>query len=158
MTRDKLTLTLLDGGQTGDIEYSFDVVRGVDNSQRKDAFSIAPPGQPASGNIFLGVSGQQADRRVTFAAHNDGTDWSNGTAADTDFFSSTVETLAEQRRWLEDYIHAPDFSASWTLDHDNGNEYDAQEVFFENVDFPALQQDSPKWVEVRLDLRRGSSV
>jgi len=157
MTRDQLTLTLVRDGDPN-LEYSFDVVLGIDNSQSKDAFSIAPPGQPASGNILLGISGQQADRRATFAAHNDGTDRSNGTAAGTSFFSSTVETLAEQRRWLEEYIHAADFAASWTLNHDNGNEYDDQQVFLENVDFPSLKQDSPKWVEVRLDLRRGQSI
>ena len=67
-------------------------------------------------------------------------------------------TLAEQRRWLEDVIHAPDFDAAWELDHDTGDEFDAQEVFVEDVDVPCLQQNSPKWVESRIDLRRGGSI
>jgi len=155
-----LTLAYEGGGDSGeDLEYTMSVLVGVDNRQEKPAFSIAPPGQPASGNILLGIQGQQADRTATFHVHDNGEDKSNGTAAAVEAFDSdTVVSLAEQRRWLEDVIHAADFDATWTLDHDTGDEFNSQEVFIETVDVPCLQQNSPKWVEARIDLRRGSSL
>ena len=160
MSLETLTLTYLDGGDDGeDLEYQISVLDGVDNRQTKNAFSVSPPGQPASNNLLLGIQGMQADRTVTFYVHDDGSDKSNGTAsAVADFFADEVVTLAEQRRWLEDVIQAPDFDAAWELDHDTGDEFDAQEVFVEDVDVPCLQQNSPKWVEARIDLRRGGSI
>jgi len=155
-----LTLTLEGGGDSGeDLEYTMSVLVGVDNTQTKDALSIAPPGQSAAQNILLGIQGQQADRTATWFVHDDGTDKSNGTAGFVSSFPfSTVETIAEQRRWLEDVIHAPDFDASWTLNHDGGDHFDNQTVFVERINVPSLQQDSPKWVEARMDLRRGQSI
>jgi len=155
-----LTLTLLGAGDAGeDLEYTMSVLVGVDNRQTKDALSIAPPGQSAAQNILLGIQGQQADRTATWYVHDDGTDKSNGTAsAVSSFFVDSVESIAEQRRWLEDVIHAPDFDAQWELNHDGGDHFDSQSVFLERIDIPALQQSSPKWVEARMDLRRGSSI
>ena len=160
MSLETLTLTYLGGGDDGeDLEYQISVLDGVDNRQTKSAFSISPPGQPASNNLLLGIQGMQADRTVRFYVHDDDTDKSNGTAsAVSDFFANEVVTLAEQRRWLEDVIHAPDFDAAWELDHDTGDEFDAQEVFVEDLDVPCLQQNSPKWVEASMSLRRGSSL
>lgn len=155
-----LTLTLLDAGDAGeDLEYQLAVLVGVENRQRKDALSIAPPGQAAADNILLGIQGMQADRTATWFVHDDGSDKSNGTAAAVASFPfDTVVSIAEQRRWLEDVIHAPDFDAKWELNHDTGDHFDNQEVFLESLDIPALQQSSPKWVEARMDLRRGSSI
>lgn len=155
-----LTLTLLDGGDSNeDLEYEMTVLVGVDNDQTKNALSIAPPGQSAAENILLGIQGQEATRTATWFVHDDGSDKSNGTAtAVSSFFVDSVETIAEQRRWLEDVIHAPDFSAEWRLDHDTGDHFDNQQVFVERVNVPALQQDSPKWVESRMDIRRGESL
>ena len=155
-----LTLTLEGGGDAGeDLEYTMGVLVGVDNSQTKSALSISVPGQSAANNILLGIQGMQADRTATWVVHDDGTDKSNGTAASVSSFPfATVESIAEQRRWLEEVIQSPDFDASWTLDHDGGDHFDNQEVFLERIDIPALQQSSPKWVEARMDLRRGSSL
>ena len=160
MSLETLTITYIDGGDGGeDLEYTMGVISGVDNRQEKPAFSIAPPGRAPSGNILLGIQGQQADRTPTWFVHDDGTDKSNGTAAFVSSFpSDTVVTLAEQRRWVEDVIHAPDFDARWTLDHDTGDEFDDEDVFIENVNIPCLQQNSPKWVEATMSLRRGSSL
>lgn len=160
MSLETLTLTYLGGGDAGeDLEYTMSVLVGVENSQTKNAFSISPPGQAAADNILLGIQGMQADRTAKFHVHDDGTDKANGTASAVAAFpSDTVVTLAEQRRWLEEVIHAPDFDAQWTLNHDTGAEFNDQEVFIENVDVPCLQQDSPKWVEARIDLRRGGSI
>jgi len=160
MTREQLTLTLQGGGDSGqDLEYQMTVLVGVDSTQTKDAFSIAPPGTRPSDNILLGIQGMQGDLTPRFFAHDDGTDKSNGTASSVSAFdSSTVVTLEEQYRWVNHYIHAADFDAQWKFDHDTGGYFNDDDVFVERVNFPALQQDSPKWVEVSLSLRRGGPV
>lgn len=160
MSLETLTLTLIGGGDSDeDLEYTLAVLSGVDNRQTKNALSISPPGAPPRENVLLGIKGQEADRTISFYVHDDGSDKANGTAsAVSAFSSSTVETLAEQRRWLERYIHAPDFDAEWRLNHDTGDEYDNQEVFVERVEIPALQQDNPRWVEGRITLREGRSI
>ena len=160
MSREQLTLTLQGGGDSGeDLEYQMTVLVGVDSTQTKDAFSISSPGTRPSDNILLGIQGMQGDLTPRFFAHDDGTDKSNGTASSVSAFgSSTVVTLEEQYEWLNRYIHAADFDAQWQLTHDTGGFFDNEEVFVERVNFPVLQQDSPKWVEVSLSLRRGGSI
>jgi hypothetical protein len=144
---------------TGD-GYQYDIypLRGIDESQRKDAVSIAPPGRAPAENILLGIKGMEGSLTVNFALHNDGTDKANGTAPTGDFANDTVVTVAEQREWLLDYIHDPGFSASWTLTHLTGDILDGIEVFVENPDISYLQQDSPKWTDASIRLRRGSSL
>ena len=140
--------------------YQYDIypLRGIDESQSKDAVSIAPPGQPPGENILLGIQGMQGDLTVNFALHDDGTDKANGTAPAGVFANDTVVTVAEQREWLLDYVHAPDFDATWTLTHLTGDILDGLEVFVENPDVSYLQQESPKWTDASIRLRRGSSV
>jgi hypothetical protein len=151
---DTLTIT-----QTTDsYEYQIDIIRGVDESQEKPAFSIAPPGQAAKNNILLGIQGMQGNIRIQFFLHNDGTDKSNGTAPTGVFADDTVVTIAEQREWLREYIHDPGFDTEWTLTHDTGDEFDGDSVFLESMDIPTLQQDSPKCHEASKRLRRGGSV
>jgi len=160
MTLETLTLTLVGAGDSGeDLDYEFGVLGGVDSTQTKDAFSIAVPGTAPEDNILIGIQGMQGDLTVNWRPYNDGSDWSNGTAsAVAAFDGSTVTTLAEQYEWLNDVIHAPDFDAEWRLTHGTGPLFDNDEVFLERVDFPLLQQDSPKWVEASVTLRRGGSV
>lgn len=154
MTLEELTLELTSDGY----EYAITNIQGVDPNQRKEAVSVAPPGQAPAQNILLGVRGMQADLSIRFQAHDDGSDRANGTAPVGEFTNDTVITLEEQYRWLREYIHDPDFSAAWTLTHETGDLFASDQVFVERVNFPLLQQDSPRWVEVRIDLRRGQSV
>jgi len=154
MALETLTLTL-----TGDgYEYTFVPLQGVDESQRKDAVSIAPPGRPASENILLGLSGMEGEITINFAVWDNGEDRANGTAPVGDFPNDTVVTLEEQRRYLREFIHDPGFDASWTLDHDTGAAFDGDAVFVEEITIPTLQQDSPKWYRSSVRLRRGSST
>lgn len=156
MTLEKLRLTLNpseaaapDGGKR---EYDIYPLQSVDISSRKQAFSISPPGLSSAENILLGVSGQQADLTIQGYVWDDGSDRANGT------HSSAVTTLDEQNTYLEETMHAPDFSASWQLDHLTGAAFNSDEVFVESVDLTPITQDSPKWTPVRIGLRRGSSV
>lgn len=152
---DTIRLTLNPDAEA--LQYDIEMIQGVDPVQSKDAVSIAPPGRAPNENILLGIQGMQADITITFAAWVGVEDASNGTAAGTDFFSTTVSTLAEHRRWLENYLHDPSFDASWTLDHVEGDQFNEDEVFVERVNVPGLQVDSPRWVQARIDLRRGQS-
>lgn len=146
--------------------YDITMIDGIDDSQRKDAVSIAPPGLPPRDNILLGVSGMNADVSVGWWIHNDGTDKSNGTAAnEPDFPVDTVETLNEQIVWLRDFVHAPAFDVSWTLTQIGGPRaqetvlvYDNEPVFVESLDLPTIQNDSPKWLAATMGLRFGDSV
>jgi len=148
MTLEKLQLELTNQG------YQYDIypVESVDDNQRKEAFSVAPPGQAPSDNILLGISGMQGDIEIVFWIWDDGTDRANGT------YTSTVVTLTEQLNYLRDEIHDPSFSSAWTLDHLTGNRYSADDVFVEVMDLPTIQNDSPKWLQARMTLRRGQSV
>ena len=145
--------------------YDLTMIDGIDDNQRKDAVDISPPGRAPRQNILLGVSGMSADVSVAWWIHNDGTDKSNGTAAnEPDFPVDTVTTLNEQIVWLRDYVHAPDFDVSWTLTQVDGPRseetvlvYDDEPVFIESMDLPTIQNDSPKWLAARLGLRFGSS-
>lgn len=150
----KLRLKLdRDGDGTIDRTYDIYPVTGdVEISSQKDAMSIAPPGLSARENILLGVSGMQADISIPFAVWDDGVDRANGT------HSSTVTTLTEQNRYLEDVMHAPDFSAGWKLDHLNGGSFNDDDVFVETVDVTAMSLDNRKWKPAQLRLRRGKSV
>jgi len=144
---------------TGD-GYQYDIypLRGIDESQRKDAVSIAPPGQGPGENILLGIKGMEGEVTVRFALHDDGTDKANGTAPAGVFANDTVVTIAEQREWLLDYMHARDFSATWTLTHLTGDILNGLDVFLERPEIAYLQQDSPKWTDASIRLRRGTSV
>jgi len=156
---EKLRLKL-DRDNDGTVERTYDLypLQSVSLTSRKEAFSIAPPGQAAKNNILLGIQGMQGTIRIQFFLHNDGTDKANGTAPTGDFTDDTVVTIAEQREWLREYIHDPAFDAEWELDHDSGDEFDGDTVFIESMDIPTLQQDSPKWHEASLRLRRGGSI
>jgi hypothetical protein len=144
----------LDSDGDGTVENTYDIypVQQVNISSSKDAFSIAPPGLAAADNILLGVGGMQADISITATVWDDGSDRSNGTAA------SAVTTVAEQNTYLEETMHAPDFSAGWQLDHLTGNAFNDDDVFVENIEITPLSLDSPKWKPVTLRLRRGESV
>ena len=150
---EKLRLKLdADGDGTVDNTYDLYPLQGVDVTTSKDAFSISPPGLSARENILLGISGMQADITITAYAWADGADRANGTAA------STIQTLEEQLAYLEDTMHDPSFSASWQLDHLTGGAFNDDEVFLESVDKQVIAQDSPKWKEISLRLRRGQSI
>ncbi|AGC34571.1 hypothetical protein HSTV1_26 [Haloarcula sinaiiensis tailed virus 1] len=151
MTLEKLRLTL-NPGEADELQYDLYPIQEVDINSRKEAFSIAPPGLSAAENILLGVSGMQADISVRATLWDDGSDRANGT------YSSTVTTVDEQATFLEDEIHAPDFGASWELDHLTGAAFNDDEVFVESIEPTVISQQSPKWKPVRISLRRGGSV
>lgn len=138
--------------------YDISMIQEVNEPQRKEAFSIAPPGQAPSDNILLGVSGMQADLEIRFMVHDDGTDKANGTATGEGFTDDTVVTLQEQRDWLLDHIHRPSFSAKWTLDHLTGDLFSTDDVYVETVEIPAILRDSPKWLPARIGLIRGGAI
>jgi hypothetical protein len=141
----------LDSDGDGFVENTYDIypVQLVEINSTKDAFSIAPPGLSAAENILLGVGGMQADITITASVWDDGSDRSNG---------SNVVTVEEQTNYLEETMHAPDFSAGWQLDHLTGNAFNDDEVFVENIDLTPISLDSPKWKPVTFRLRRGESV
>lgn len=148
MTLHVLRLTL-----NGSQQYDVTMIDEVRVRSSKEAFSISPPGLAASENILLGISGMQADITIRFNIHNDGSDKANGT------HSSSVVTLDEQTNYLEDVMHAPDFDASWTLSHvQGGSAFSGDDVFLERFETPVINQSSPKWLEARLELRRGQSL
>jgi hypothetical protein len=156
MSLEKLQITLNPGGTTR--EYDIFPLQEVTITSRKEAFSIAPPGLSSSENILLGVSGMQADISIDATIWDNGTDRANGTAPTGQFTNDTVVTVGEQITYLEDYIHDPGFSASWTLDHLTGAAFNDDDVFVESIEPTVLSQDSPKWKPVRMTLRRGQSV
>lgn len=147
---EKLRLTYNPGSDN--LQYDIYPIQTVDISSRKEAFSLAPPGLAASENILLGISGMQADIQIECTLWDSGQDRSNGTAA------TTIETPEEQATYLEDEIHAPDFAASWTLDHTTGSAFNDDDVFVETIEPTVLSNDSPKWKPCRISLRRGQSV
>jgi hypothetical protein len=150
---EKLRLSLNPGATDGSTRtYDIYPISTVDISTTKDAFSIAPPGLSARENILLGISGMQADISITATAWDDGTDRANGS------HTATVTTVEEQLAYLEDDVHAPDFGASWELDHLTGSAINDAEVFLESVDKTVISQGSPKWKEFTLRLRRGQSI
>lgn len=151
---EKLRLKL-DSDGDGTVERTYDIypITGdIQISSNKDALSIAPPGLSARDNILLGVSGMQADITIPFATWEDGSDRANGT------HTETVTTAIEQNRYLEDVMHAPDFAASWQLDHLTGAAFDDDDVFVEGVEVTSISFDNPKWKPATLRLRRGSSI
>lgn len=150
MTLETLRLTLNPSSEN--YQYDISVIQSADENQRKDAFSIAPPGRSASDNILLGVSGMQSDISIDFVIHDDGTDKANGS------YTSTVVTVSEQIDYLVNVMHAPDFEATWELDHVNGDLFDGDEVFLETLNPDLFDQSSPKWKSCRMTLRRGGSI
>lgn len=150
---EKLRLKLdVDGDDTVENTYDIYPLQQVDVTSRKEAFSIAPPGLAASENILLGLSGMQADIVVQAQLWNDGADRANGT------HTTTVETVEEQATYLEETMHAPDFQATWEIDHLTGAAFDDDEIFVESVEPSLISQSEPKWKPVRFQLRRGGSV
>jgi hypothetical protein len=147
---EKLRLTLNPG--TDNYQYDIYPIQSVDISTTKEAFSIAPPGLSARENILLGISGMNADITISAQAWEDGSDRANGT------FTSTVTSVEEQLAYLEDDIHAPDFGASWELDHVTGSAFNGDDVFIESIDHTRLSQQTPKWKEITIRLRRGQSI
>lgn len=150
---EKLRLKLdSDGNGTIDKTYDIYPIQSVDISSTKEAFSIAPPGLAAKENLLLGISGMQADITIQCQVWNDETDRADGS------HTSTVTTIEEQITYLEDTMHAPDFSAAWQLDHLTGSAFDDDDVFVENIDVPVISQSQPKWRDCRIRLRRGKSL
>ena len=138
-------------------------VQTVDVNQRKSSFSIAPPGQAARENIFLSISGMNADIVIDAVLWDDGTDRSNGTAPSDGILSGEVVTLQEQYYWLDQYIHNPDIAAAWELSDSDGWFIGAdgtagEEVFFENYDTTIIGEENERWKPVRLTFRRGRNV
>jgi hypothetical protein len=169
MTLEKLRLTLINDGTTR--EYDIYPIQSVDDSQRKEAFSIAPPGLRPSQNILLGISGMQGDVSIDAVLWDNGEDRSNGTAPTsatigynasgtelTYLFDGTVVTVEDQFQYLKHVMQAPDFGAKWELEHLTGSKFNGQEVFLETVEPTAISQDSPKWKPVRFQIRMGGSV
>lgn len=150
--------TLTVENTTDGYQYTIKPLQGVDETLDQPAFSIAPPGQSAASNILLGIQGQQGEITIQFYLYNDGTDRANGTAPTGDFDGDTVVTMPEQDRWLREYIRTPQFDAKFTLTHDTGEYYSADDIYIENINVPKLQQDSPKWTECRMRLRRGGPI
>jgi hypothetical protein len=148
---EELRLTL-NPGDADERQYDIYPIQEVQISSRKNAFSISPPGLAASENILLGVSGMEADITIQAWVWDDGSDRANGT------YTSTVTTLQEQNRYAEDVIHAPDFGATWELDHTTGAGFNDDEVFVENVEPTVLSVENRKWLPIRFSLRRGGSV
>jgi len=141
------------GDGTVDLTYDIYPITGeISIRSSKEAFSISPPGLAARDNILLGVGGMQADIEIPFAVWDTGEDRANGT------HSETVVSTDEQLRYLEEEIHAPDFSAAWELDHLTGSAFDDDEVFVEEFDLTVLSNDSPRWKPAVARLRRGGSV
>ena len=161
---ERIRITRDPGGDN--VQYDFFPLEEIDGRQSKPAFSIAPPGQAPQDNIFLGISGMDADLPIRWWLYDNGEDRSNGTAGGVaDFPSNEVVTLNEQIRWVENHIHAPSFDATWELDHIEGPRteddiplFDGDEVYVERVELPKIQRDSPRWLEARAELRRGGSI
>jgi hypothetical protein len=93
-----------------------------------------------------------ADITVNFRIHDDGTDKSDGTAP------TSITSIEDQIRWLEDTIQDPAFDAKWELDHLTGNAFDNDEVFFEELSTTPISRESPRWRQATITLRRGGSV
>jgi len=147
MPLEKLKLTV-----NGTDSYIISMIQTVDLRSSKDAFSIAPPGLAASENILLGISGMNADITVNFRIHDDGSDKSDGTAP------TSITSIEDQIRWLEDTIQDPAFDATWELDHLTGNAFENDEVFFEELSTTPISRESPRWRQATISLRRGGSV
>jgi len=152
---EKLTLTYNPGSDN--LEYTMYPVSEVDEDQQKPAFSVSPPGVSARDNVLLGIQGQTADIPIEFVIYDDGTDRANGT------YSSTVVTVGEQINYLRDEMHAPTFSAEWTLDHDTGGQFSTQiyendSVYLERLNLPTLSESDRAWKRARMRLRRGGTA
>jgi hypothetical protein len=149
-TLEKLRLKLDEDGDDR-VEHTYDIypIQEVTINSRKNAFSIAPPGLAASENILLGVSGMEADIQIQATVWDDGSDRSGG---------ENIVSVEEQITYLEDTMHAPDFLASWELDHLTGAAFNDDEVFVESIEPTVLSATERKWKSVRIGLRRGGSA
>jgi len=156
MALEKLKLILNPSGTTR--EYLIYPIENVKKNQEKPSMSIALPGQAFYENIMMGLSGQTAELSIDFKIWNDGTDRANGTAPLGVFTNDTVITLEDQITYIEEYMHDPSFSCTWKLDHITGDRFDNREVFFGKFDTPILSRESPKWLNVRMDLTVGKSI
>jgi len=150
MTLETLRLTL--NPSSDNYQYDISMIQTADENQRKEALSISVPGAPASDNVLLGVSGMQSDIQLDFTIYDDGTDKANGT------YTSTVVTVEEQIDYLLTEMQAAGFSASWTLNHETGDLFNDDDVFVETINPDLFAQDSPKWKQCRMTLRRGGST
>lgn len=144
----------LNQGDAGEKQYDIYPIRDVRISSRKDAFSISPPGLAASENILLGVSGMQADITIDCTLWDSGVDRANGTADG----GTAITAPREQAVYLENELQAPDFDATWSLNHETGAAFNNDSVFLEEVDVQVFSEDNQAWKECTLRLRRGSSA
>jgi len=145
--------------------YAFTLypVQEVNPNKRKSSFSISLPGVSARENIFISISGMQADIALDAVLWDDGSDRANGTAPDDAILDGEVVTLQEQYHWLDQYIHDPAIGTSWTLEDTAGYFIDAsgnsgEEVFLEDFDVPTISEENERWKPVRMTFRRGRNV
>lgn len=152
-TLERLTLELTTEG------YQYEITNLIEAgaSQEKPQLSISVPGTSPSGNILIGIQGMQGELPIRFRAHNNGEDKALGTAPTGEFDDDTVVTISEQARYLEQFIHSPDINAEWTLDHQTGDRFNNDVVTLERMNTPTLVQDSPKWHEWDIRVRRGGN-
>lgn len=150
MALEKFKLTL--NPNSDDYQYLIYPIIDVRQNMSKDAVSIALPGQSARNNILMGLSGMESEITINFYIHDDGTDRANGS------YSDEIKSLSDQVDYLLYTIYDSDFDSAWELDDVNGDLYDSEDVYLDEIDIPVLPQDSPKWLEARMRLIIGESI
>lgn len=94
-------------GSAEPIEYEFNLMQRI---QKQKQYSQTVVGAPeAENSVAYNFTPPKIRVPVEWLIHDDGTDKSRGTLSssgisDSRFSGGTVETLQEQRVWLEDYI------------------------------------------------------
>lgn len=133
-------------------QYYMYPISSVDYTQEKPTTSISLPGQGYKDNVLMGVEGMSADITIQWYIHDDGNDKADGS------YTSTIVSIKEQLDYLRDTILAESFTASWELDDVNGSRFNSLEVAINNINPPIYQNDSPKWLQARMDLTVGGTV
>jgi len=162
MALDKLKLELVN--DSGDnYEYSMYPITNILHGQEKPHVSISLPGQGPKDNIMMGFQGMTADLRIDFKIWNDGSDRANGSISSgvevrTNKTLTEATTVNEQYLYLLYYMQDPTFDAKWKLTHTTGDRFDNLDVVVTNINIPALDMDSEKWLESSMDLTIGESI
>jgi len=163
MSLDKLKVTVYPGGTISDTEtnyqYVIKIVDEVQDTLDKPATTFTLPGKSYKNNQLIGITGQEDEINIYWNLHNDGsTDYADGS------YHSTINTMAEQIKYLKNTIHDASFSASWTL-VDNEGIYGTYsdpdgglECHLKIVDIPTFSQGSPRWREATMTIIPGEMV
>lgn len=101
-----------------DLKFQFDIARRLRDGRTRNLTTISNK-DPQAARHFAFQPGQE-NPTLEFRLYNDGTDKSDGTLSasninDSRFSNDTVETVKEQKIWLNEYVTENTSGPRWTL-------------------------------------------